>query len=130
MLSIVIIVLFTQVVVAQDVVKLPDNIHEKTTCLNPEFLLYRPKGVDASKKAPLLVYLHGMAWRGRNIKLVKRVGGWGLFTNAEKHKLLLVMPQCDMDRKGGKDIAGLRNVAETFAYNRLGSYARDILIVE
>jgi len=103
MLSIVITVLFTRVVVAQNVVKLklPDKIHEKTTCLNPEFVFYRPKGVDASKKAPLLVYLHGMAWRGRNIKLVKRVGGWGLFANAEKHKLLLVMPQCDIDVKGG-----------------------------
>jgi len=107
--SIVIAALFTQVVVAQDVVKLPDKIVEKTKCLNPEFLFYRPKGVDASKKAPLLVYLHGMAWRGRNIKLVKRVGGWGLFANAEKHKLLLVMPQCDMDVKGGVKGSGRWN---------------------
>ena len=101
-LSIVTALLLARVAVAQDIVKLPDEIGEKTTCLNPEFLLYRPKGVDASKKAPLLVYLHGIVWRGRNIESLKRVGGWGLFANAEKHKLLLVMPQCDIDVKGGK----------------------------
>jgi predicted peptidase len=101
MLTIIIAVLFGQVAVAQDVVKLPDKIVEKTKCLNPEFLLYRPKGVDASKKAPLLIYLHGMAWRGRNIKLIKRVGGWGLSANTAKQKLLLVMPQCDSDVRGG-----------------------------
>jgi len=107
-LPIVIAALFTQAAVARNVVKLklPDGIREKTTCLNPEFLLYRPKGVEASKKAPMLVYLHGMAWRGRNIKLVERVGGWGLFANAEKQKLLLVMPQCDMDVRGGKKGSG------------------------
>jgi len=109
MLAIVMVVLFARVVVAQEVVKLPDKIGERTTCLNPEFLLYRPKGVDASKKAPLLIYLHGIAWRGRNIKLVKRVGGWGLFANAEKHKLLLVMPQCDIDVEGGAEGRGRWN---------------------
>ena len=106
---IVMAVLLTRVVVAQDIIKLPDKIGKETTCLNPEFLLYRPKGVDASKKAPLLVYLHGMAWRGRNIKLVKRVGGWGLFSNAKKHKLLLVMPQCDIDVRGGAKRRGRWN---------------------
>ena len=108
-LSIIIAVLFAQVVVAQDVVKLPDEISEKTTCLNREFLLYRPKGVDASKKAPLLVYLHGRVWRGRNIKTIKRVGTWGLSANAAKQKLLLVMPQCDIDVRGGKKGIGRWN---------------------
>jgi len=102
MLTIAVAVLFGQVAVGQEVVKLPDKIVEKTKCLNPEFLLYRPKGVDASrKKAPLLIYLHGMAWRGRNINLIKRVGRWGLSANAAKQKLLLVMPQCDSDVRGG-----------------------------
>ena len=122
MLAVIMAVLFTRVVVAQDVVKLPDEIGEKTTCLNPEFLLYRPKGVDASEKAPLLVYLHGIAWRGRNIKLIKRVGGWGLFANAEKHKLLLVMPQCDVDVKGGAKGRGRWNTDDL---NRLVEYLKE-----
>jgi predicted peptidase len=109
---IVLAVLFAPLVAAQEVVRLPDKIAGKTSCLNPEFFFYRPKGVDASKKAPLLIYLHGMAWRGRNIGLVKRVSGWGLSKNAEKNKLLLVMPQCDTDVKGGGKGKGRWNVKD------------------
>ena len=113
-LSIVIVVLFAEVVVARDVVKLklPDDIHEKATCLNPEFLFYRPKGVDASKKAPLLVYLHGLVRRGRNIDSLRIVGKWMLFANVEKQKIVLVIPQCDMDPKGGKKGSGRWNAGD------------------
>ncbi len=107
-LSIVIVVLFTQIALARNVVKLklPDDVQKKTKCLNPEFLLYRPKGIDASKKAPLLVYLHGMVRRGRNVDSLRIVGKWMLFANVEKQNMVLVIPQCDMDPKGGKKGSG------------------------
>lgn len=97
---IVVAVMMAGGAVAQEVVKLPDEVAQKAKCLNPEFLFYRPKGVDAARKAPLLIHLHGMAWRGRDIRLIQKVSRWGLSANAEKHNLLLVMPQCDTDAKG------------------------------
>jgi len=105
MSAIVVSVLFGGVVIApeaiaQEVVKLPDAVAAKTKCMNPEFVFHRPKGVDASKEAPLLIYLHGMAWRGKDIGLIKRVSRWGLSKNADKQNLLLAMPQCDTDAKG------------------------------
>ena len=98
-LSIVTAVIFAQVVVAQEVVKLPEKIHKKTKYLNQESLLYGPRGVDVSEKAPLLVFLHGRAKRGRNIEELEGVGKWMLFKNVDKHELLLVMPQCLKDKK-------------------------------
>jgi len=108
MLSLVFGVLLTDIAVAQDVVKLPDAVQKKTKCLNQEFLLYRPKGMDASSKAPLLIFLHGRGKRGQNIGDMKGVGRWMLFGNVEKHKLLLVMPQC----LKGKDGKGWWNVGD------------------
>ncbi len=110
-LTIAIVVLLTQVATARNVekLKLPDGIAEKTTCLNPEFLFYRPKGVDASKEAPLLVYLHGLVRRGSNVDSLRIVGKWMLFANVEKQKIVLVIPQCAMDPKGGKKGSGRWN---------------------
>jgi len=110
-LPIAIVVLLTQVAAARNVekLKLPDGIAEKTTCLNPEFLFYRPKGVDDSKKAPLLVYLHGLVRRGSNVDSLRIVGKWMLFANVEKQKIVLVIPQCAMDPKGGKKGSGRWN---------------------
>jgi len=105
-LTIVAAVVMATAAVAQEMVKLPDKVAQQAKCLNPEFLLYRPKGVDADQKAPLLIYLHGRAERGRDIKVIQRVSGWGLTANARKHNFLLVMPQCDTDARGEGKGAG------------------------
>ena len=64
------------------------------------YRLFVPRGYTASKKYPLILWLHGSAGRGndnvRNISGGNKLGAqiWTLTSNQSKHPCFVVVPQC------------------------------------
>jgi len=87
--------------VGSNILKLPEALQKRTKFLNPEFGYYQPTEMDASKKKPLLIFLHGLSGRGNDIqRVIDRYGKPALFGHAEKHKLPVLMPQCALGANG------------------------------
>jgi predicted peptidase len=92
--------------ISNKVVILPKAVHQKTTCLNQQFLLYTPKGNSAKKKSPLIVFLHGMGERGDHIQGVKKHGPPKIAEKQKDFQFMVVSPQCSVDKKGKKGKKG------------------------
>jgi predicted peptidase len=92
--------------ISNKVVILPKAVHQKTTCLNQQFLLYTPKGNSAKKKSPLIVFLHGMGERGDNIQGVKKHGPPKIAEKQKDFQFMVVSPQCSKDTQGKKGKKG------------------------
>jgi len=57
-------------------------------------LLYLPPAYDASRKWPLVVFLHGAGARGDDLNLVRRGGLPGQVERGKKFDFILFSPQC------------------------------------
>lgn len=73
-----------------------DDLQEKATYLNPEYLAFLPEGLKADQKIPLVIYLHGGGGVGDEIKKIQGqprglIRGIHQF---EKGPCLVVAPQC------------------------------------
>ena len=79
---------------------LPKKIHQKTKCLNDEFLLFTPKGNSEENNSPLIIFLHGKGERGDNIKDVKKHGPPKIAEKEKDFPFVMVSPQCLKDEQG------------------------------
>ena len=61
------------------------------------YLLYLPPKYDASRKWPLVVYLHGAGTRGDDLNLVRRGGLPKDVERGKKFDFILLSPQCPKD---------------------------------
>ncbi|MEW6511099.1 MAG: alpha/beta fold hydrolase [Bacteroidota bacterium] len=69
-----------------------------TTHVELQYLLYLPEGYAASKHAwPLVLFLHGMGERGKDLNLVKRHGPPALADKGTQYPFILLSPQCPDD---------------------------------
>ncbi|MCB1230549.1 MAG: prolyl oligopeptidase family serine peptidase [Verrucomicrobiae bacterium] len=69
--------------------------------LSLNYLLQLPEGYDApenaSKKWPLLVFLHGAGERGNDLELLKKHGPPKLIEAGKKFPAIVISPQCPTD---------------------------------
>lgn len=107
-LSTGLLVLFCGNIMAQDI----SEYQKKTFVKDGDSLPYRmllPKDFDASKKYPLLLFLHGSGERG-NDNEAQLVHGSGLFLKEEirdNYKAIVVFPQCAAGSSWSKlDVVG------------------------
>jgi len=63
------------------------------------YVLYVPRGYDAAREWPLVVFLHGAGERGSDGLIQSDVGmGHAIRKNPERFPCLVLMPQCPPDR--------------------------------
>jgi predicted peptidase len=86
--------------ISNKVVVLPKAVHQKTKCLNQEFLLFTPKGNSEKAKSPLILFLHGKGERGDNIQVVKKHGPPKIVEKQKDFPFMVVSPQCSKDKEG------------------------------
>jgi predicted peptidase len=82
---------------------LDQKLQQKTRCLNPEYLVFLPKG-SSNTKMPLLIYLHGAGGVGDDIKKVKgqSMRVWKGIVKFNKGSCIVVAPQCLKKTRKGK----------------------------
>ena len=80
----------------------PTGFLDKTMTVNGaerKYCVYVPQGYDASRKWPMVVFLHGLGERGDDGLLQTAVGiGNAIRRNSERFPCIVVMPQCPGDR--------------------------------
>jgi predicted peptidase len=63
------------------------------------YVLYVPRGYDAAREWPLVVFLHGAGERGSDGLIQSDVGiGHAIRKNPERFPCLVLMPQCPVDK--------------------------------
>ncbi len=107
-INLILLFLFCGSIVAQDFSEYQKKVFEK----NGESIPYRlllPKDFDASKKYPLILFLHGSGERG-NDNEAQLIHGSKLFLKDElrdKYKAIVVFPQCKAQSSWAKiDVEG------------------------
>ncbi|EDM26018.1 phospholipase/Carboxylesterase [Lentisphaera araneosa HTCC2155] len=76
--------------------QLPQDVHQKTKCLNKQFLISKPKN---SKPQPVFIFLHGIGKRGSEINKLKSMGKL-ILKNTAKYDMLTILPQCSINKQG------------------------------
>lgn len=81
---------------------LDQSLQEKTTSLNPQYLVFASK-VDPDTASPLLIYLHGAGGVGNNIHKLKGQARplWQGIETFGKGPCIVVAPQCLKNGKAG-----------------------------
>lgn len=130
-LSLGFLFLFSSIAMAQDVAAYQKNVFVKNGDSIPYRLLL-PKDFDASKKYPLLLFLHGSGERG-NDNEAQLVHGSSLFLSPEvrdNHKAIVVFPQCAANSSWAKiDVKGDFPDRE-FIYYENATPTKDMLLLE
>lgn len=79
------------------------------------YLEYRPKGFDAEKKYPVIMYLHGAGERGvKEFELLKFHGPIKEVENGMNLPFVIISPQCEPDRTWFDYGERLISLAESF----------------
>lgn len=83
---------------------LPRELQGKVRFLNPEYLVYAPKG--ANGPLPLLIFLHGAGGVGRDVRRIqdRPADLWQGIARFGKGPCLVVAPQCLPDAGGERGI--------------------------
>ncbi|MEP0844662.1 MAG: prolyl oligopeptidase family serine peptidase [Phycisphaerae bacterium] len=96
--------LFALVVAAADEPSAPPvgqraQVLEKQVTVRFDYLLYLPKDYneDATKKWPMILFLHGAGERGRDVNRVKIHGPPKLIDKGREFPFIIVSPQCPPD---------------------------------
>ena len=74
-----------------------------------DYLLYLPKNYYASKKYPLMIFLHGAGERGNNLSILKCHSIPKVFDGDVDYEAIVVSPQCKHEKTWNSDIVRLRN---------------------
>jgi predicted peptidase len=79
---------------------------ERTQVLNADYLLFLPAGyaADATKRWPLILFLHGAGERGTNVWLVAKHGPAKIDTTTPDFPFIVVSPQCPPGQKWSDDL--------------------------
>ena len=78
---------------------------QKTVSL--PYVVYTPKNYDGSKKAPLLVFLHGAGERGTDLQAVSRYGFLKQAENGKDFPFIIAAPQCPQGQYWGNYLESL-----------------------
>ncbi len=117
---------------SQDLSAYQKKVYEKKGDSLPYRLLL-PKNYDATKKYPLVLFLHGSGERGNNNE-AQLVHGSGLFldeTVMEKYPSIVVFPQCAANSSWAKiDVKGDIPNRREFIYYEDAEPTKDMLLLE
>jgi predicted peptidase len=79
---------------------------ERKQVLAADYLLFLPEsyGADATKRWPLILFLHGAGERGKNLTIVAKHGPPKIDTSATNFPFIVVSPQCPAGEKWSNEI--------------------------
>lgn len=69
-------------------------LKQVTKTISFKYLLYLPKNYETKEKWPLIIFLHGMGERGKNLDRIKRHGLPKLIEQGHDFPFIIISPQC------------------------------------